>query len=256
MVYQVVVWILKGVIRLMGWKMVVAGAERIPARGGAILASNHVSYLDPVLLGYAADMRGRQVRFLAKRELFDVPGFGWVLGWAKQVRVDRHGGAAMSVDAAVDALAHGEVIAIFPEATISPALVPDRGKSGAARIAIASGAPLIPMALWGGQRIATKGRPRTFRRDVVLAVRVGDPVRCTSEDDPSDVTQRLMAALRDLVDQAARTYPDQPVGEGDDWWVPHYLGGSAPTLEEATELMREDAEQKHARRAARERGGG
>ena len=133
--------------------------EHIPASGPVILASNHVSYLDPLTLAYVADQRGRRVRFLAKAELFDKPGLGALLRAAHQIPVQRGRATPRTRStAAVDALGRGECVAVFPEGTISADLEPMRGKSGTARLAKAAGVAVDPVGLWGTHRILTKGR--------------------------------------------------------------------------------------------------
>ena len=123
----------------------VDGAHLIPVHGPVILASNHVSYLDPLALGYLADRRHRRVRFLAKRELFDKHVMGAVLRQAHQIPVARDTAeAAGSLDAAVAALAAGECVCVFPEGTISLDLEPMAGKTGTARLAAATAVPHEP----------------------------------------------------------------------------------------------------------------
>ncbi len=129
-----------------------------------ILASNHVSYLDPFVLGALADRRHRRVRFLAKRELFDRRATGTVLRAAHQIPVTRDSvDASGSLDAAVAALTAGECVCVFPEGTISLDLEPMPGKTGTARLAAASGVPVTPVGLWGAQRILFKGRKPRWR---------------------------------------------------------------------------------------------
>jgi 1-acyl-sn-glycerol-3-phosphate acyltransferase len=247
-VYRPIVLTGKALFALMRWRVLVTGADLLPRSGPAVIACNHVSYLDPLLIGFAAEQRGRVPRFLAKRELFEVPVWGLMLRQMRHVPVDRAKGAGASVASAVAALSAGEIVTVFPEGTISQALVPKQGKTGAARMAMAAGVPLLPAALWGAQRIATKGRPREFRRGVTFAVRFGAPVGYDAGEDPGVVTERLMDTLTELVDQAARTYPQRPSGPDDRWWIPHHLGGTAPTIEEAAEIMRREADERHARR--------
>lgn len=253
-VYRAVAAIVKGVLSLMRWRLSVAGASRIPADGAAVLACNHVSYLDPVMLGCAADRRGRAVRFLAKEELFSKPGFGWLLRTVRQIPVDRYGHPEHVLGPAVSALREGHLVGMFPESTISVSFVPGNGKTGAARIAMDAGVPLVPVALWGGQRISTKNRRLNLQRGVALTVRVGEPVPYEEDEDPKVVTKRLMAALSELVDEESRSYPQAPAGPDDRWWVPHHLGGTAPTVSEASEARRrQDATRRRGR--ARRRSG-
>ncbi len=143
----------------LGIRWTIEGAQLIPVRGPVILASNHVSYLDPLVLAYLADRRHRRVRFLAKAELFEKPVLGPLLKSAGQIPVRRGTtDAASSLEAAVDALRRGECVTVFPEGTISLDLDPMVGKSGTARLAQESGVPVTPVGLWGVHRIMFKGR--------------------------------------------------------------------------------------------------
>jgi 1-acyl-sn-glycerol-3-phosphate acyltransferase len=196
------------------------GAHRIPTYGPVILASNHVSYLDPLVLAYVADRRHRRVRFLAKAELFDKRGLGWALRRIRQIPVQRNtADAASSLDAAVAALEAGECVAVFPEGTISLDLEPMPAKTGVARLAALTGVPVTPVGLWGAQRILFKGRKPRWQRGVAEAVVVGDPVRVTSADEVYDATDRVMDAIVRCVARARALYPQQPAPGDDAWWV-------------------------------------
>ena len=195
------------------------GAHRIPAHGPAILASNHVSYLDPFVLAYLADRRHRRVRFLAKAELFDRPGLGFLLRQLHQIPVRRNTtAAAESLDAAVAALRAGECVAVFPEGTISLDLEPMAGRTGTARLAAASGVPVTPVGLWGAQRIHFKGRKPSWRVGVAETVVVGDRVRVAPDEDVYDATDRVMEAVAACVARARSLYPQHPDGADDGWW--------------------------------------
>lgn len=238
----------------MGWQRSVTGAEHIPASGPAVVASNHIGYLDPLFLGWVIEQRGRVPRYLAKRELFDNPVLAPLLRSLRQVPVDRAGNRGLSIQQGVRLLGDGEVLVVFPEATISTSFVPaEDPKTGAARLALASGAPLIPVGLWGTQRLLTKHRPRNLQRGVALVARVGAPVPYSADEDPEVVTARLWARVRELVDVAQRTYPQQPDGPDDRWWLPRHLGGTAPSVAEATALRRREEAQRRARREQGER---
>jgi 1-acyl-sn-glycerol-3-phosphate acyltransferase len=220
------------------------GTEHVPTSGGALMAFNHVSYIDFVLGGLAAQDSKRLVRFMAKREVFDHRIGGPVMRSMHHISVDRADGGA-SLDEAMRYLKDGEVVGIFPEATISRSFEVKELKSGATRIAAQAGVPLIPVALWGTQRLMTKDHPRDFSRGKTIGIRVGEPMFPTGAD-PVAETAELAKRLQSLVDDAIDAYPEseQPPGS---WWLPASRGGSAPTPERAAEL---DAEEK-ARRAAR-----
>ncbi|MGH8900608.1 MAG: lysophospholipid acyltransferase family protein [Egibacteraceae bacterium] len=248
LVYPPVIGMVVTMFKVMGWLVSVEGAERIPAEGPGVVATNHVSYLDFTFVGYGARRNGRLTRFLAKKEIFDHRVAGPLMRGMRHIPVDRFGRPADALEAAIAALGSGELIGMFPEATISRSFVPMSGKNGAACMALAVGAPLIPGAVWGGQRLMTKGLPRNLQRGVPISVLFGEPVPYKPDEDPAEVTRRLMVRITELVDRAAATYPDQPAGDHDRWWLPAHLGGTAPTVAEARELARREAA---ARRALR-----
>ena len=167
-----------------GLRWTFEGAHRVPTFGPVILASNHISYLDPLVLAYLADRRHRKVRFLAKAELFEKTGLGWGLRQMKQIPVERNSEhAATSLDAGVEALRAGECVVVFPEGTISPDLEPMAARTGTARLAASSGVPVTPVGLWGAHRILFKGRKPKWRRGVAETVVVGDPVPVAADED-------------------------------------------------------------------------
>jgi 1-acyl-sn-glycerol-3-phosphate acyltransferase len=226
------------------------GTDRIPRTGGAVLVSNHVSYLDFIFAGLAAHPAGRLVRFMAKKEVFGNPVSGPLMRGMHHIPVDRAAGAA-SYDAAVRALRGGEIVGVFAEATISRSFTVKDIKTGAARMAAAADVPMIPVALWGPQRMWTKGRPRRLlQRGVPITILVGEPMRPGHDDDVEKVTAELRERMAALLEQAQREYPVNPTA-ADSWWQPAYLGGSAPTPEEAAELDRRESAERRAARAGR-----
>lgn len=243
-VYATVIGAARGLIGAMGWKVLVYGEEHVPASGPAVIATNHIGYLDFVFAGYAARAQGRRVRFLAKKEVFDKGGVGWLMRRMKHVPVDRFGAPNDSLDTAVEALRRGEVIGMFPEATISPSFIPRPGKNGSVRMAQQAGAPLVPAAVWGTHRLLTKWRPKNFQRGVAIVVNVGAPLALDPEEDPNAATERLMARIGELLAEAQDRYPQKPADDGDRWWMPAHLGGSAPTYDEAERRLTEERETK------------
>jgi len=203
-----------------GMRWTIEGAHLVPVRGPVILASNHVSYLDPLLLAYLADRSHRKARFLAKRELFDKRVFGWLIRQIRQIPVARNtADASASLDAAVDALRVGECVCVFPEGTISLDLEPMAGKTGTARLAAASGVPVTPVGLWGAQRILFKGRKPHWRWGIAESVVVGAPVRVGPDDEVYEATDRIMEAIAASVRRARAIYPQRPAAGDDGWWV-------------------------------------
>ena len=224
-------------------------AHHIPRTGPAILASNHVGYLDFAFVMLAPPRPRRQIAFLARHDLFEHPVAGPLLTRLDQIPVDVHGDPTAALAAAADRLRGGDLIALHPEGTISPSFVPRQGRTGAVRLARETGAPIIPVAVWGGQRLLTKWRPRSLERGVVVTARYGAPYHPGSGSLVEE-TAELMARIEALLETSWRRYPQRPGSPGDDWWVPAHLGGSAPTPEQAEARLREQAEQRRARRAA------
>lgn len=182
----------------------IEGVEHLPRQGGAIVASNHVSVLDPLAIGYGLDKVGRRPRFLAKRELFKNSLSRWYFRAIGQIEVRR--GTAQAADSLVHAeraLKDGEIVVIFPEGKVSTdpsvALLPP--KSGVARLALSTGVQVIPCATWGGQWFRPKGKPVSsggFRKEVF--VRFGPPVQLASSAGASDaeVKEAAQAIMGDV----------------------------------------------------------
>lgn len=225
--------------KVMGYDVRVSGEENIPATGGGVLATNHIGYMDFVFTGYAAHLRKRKTRFLAKREIWQNKPAAFIMNRAKHIPVDRSEDPYKAFASAIEALQRGELIGMFPEATISPSFIPRPGKTGAARMAQAACVPLIPGAVWGSQRILTKWRPKNVKqRKIAIVVKIGEPIPVAPDDDPQVVTKTLMAHIAELLEEAQREYPQVPEDENDRWWLPAHLGGTAPTYEEAEEQLK------------------
>jgi 1-acyl-sn-glycerol-3-phosphate acyltransferase len=236
LVYPPVIGAVLTTFRVLDLKVQVEGAERIPREGGAVLASNHISYLDFIFAGLAARPAKRRVRFMAKKEVFDNKISGPLMRGMRHIPVDRSAGLS-SYRQALEYLKSGEVVGVFAEATISRSFTVKELKNGAVRMAQASDVPLIPVALWGTQRLWTKGRPRRlWQRHVPITVLVGEPIYPKKGMSATDLTEQLRASLTALLDEAQAKYPGKPAGAEDSWWLPAHLGGSAPTPDEAVEL--------------------
>lgn len=214
--YSLVVWTIRPLFRLLfRWRM--TGLERIPRRGAAIFACNHISYMDPLAQGYAlVQRRIDHIRYFAKAELWKNPLLRLILRSAKQIPVERGSGEAGPVDGALQALARGDGVVIYPEATITtnPDLSPMRGKTGVARVAIASEAPVVPVAVWGSHWVSPKGRVRKRRLLRTVFVAIGEPMSFAGmrgrEEDPQtlrEVTDRIMSELERLVRELQKDYP-------------------------------------------------
>jgi 1-acyl-sn-glycerol-3-phosphate acyltransferase len=229
--YRFVIRMCLIVFRLFGFRFDVRGSEHVPTTGGAIICSNHVSYFDFTFLGLGALPQHRLVRFMAKSAVFDHWFAGRFMRAMQHIPVDRRAGAA-AFEAAVRALKDGEVVGVFPEATISPSFTVKDLKAGAARMAVQSGVPIIPAAVWGGHRVATKGKV-DLRRGVAVTVILGEPIVAGPGEKAQSMLRRTRAAMESLLDEAQRSYPQQPAGPEDRWWLPAHLGGTAPTPEVA-----------------------
>jgi 1-acyl-sn-glycerol-3-phosphate acyltransferase len=236
LVYPPVTVLARGVFAALGLKFTFEGLDHIPAGGGVVLSSNHVSYLDFAFLGFGTFKRGRLARFMAKEAVFRHPVSGPLMRGMHHIPVNRAAGSQAFRDG-VAALRAGEILGVFPEATISRSFMLKELKPGAARMAQATGTPILPAAVWGGQRIYTKGHPKDFTgRGKTIAVAYGEPIYPEKGDRPNDVMAELERRMRELLDQLQQTYPDRPVSPEDSWWLPAALGGTAPSPEEAAAM--------------------
>src|SRR4051794_14103092 len=241
--YRFVIRLALIVFRLFGFRFDVRGSEHVPTAGGAIICSNHVSYFDFTFLGLGALPRHRLVRFMAKAAVFGHWFAGPFMRAMQHIPVDRKAGAA-AFESAVRALKDGQVVGVFPEATISRSFTVKDLKAGAARMAIDAGVPIIPAAVWGGQRLATKGHSVQWRRGVPVTVILGEPLVPETGEKAQQLLRRTRAAMEALLDEAQRSYPDVPAGDDDRWWQPVHLGGTAPRPDEIAALDAVEAEGK------------
>jgi putative phosphoserine phosphatase/1-acylglycerol-3-phosphate O-acyltransferase len=189
----------------------VRGVDHIPRSGPVLVASNHRSYFDVAALGLVAARLGRPVRFMAKQELFDAPVVGPLARALGGIPVERGSRSAAPMRAATAALRAGEVVIVLPQGTIprgdaffDPVL---HGRTGAARLAAETGAPLIPVGLWGTERVWPRSAKVPNMTALVhpprVTVDVGAPVTLLGEDAVADTTT-LMAAIADLLPAEAR----------------------------------------------------
>ncbi len=210
----------KGILKpwLSTWfRWTIEGDERIPRHGGAILAFNHIAFLDPFAAAYVVDNAGRRPRFLAKSELFADKRIAWILAGAKQIEVRRGSkDAPMALDHAFEALEQGEIVVVFPEGTITddPDLRPMQAKTGAARLALGSQVPLIPCALWGTANVWPKDYAKHWwppKQDIL--VRIGEPMPVSGDPGSPDawrrVSDELMERIAVLVASLRPVVPDQ-----------------------------------------------
>lgn len=218
--YGLVVVVAKPLLRLFTkreWR----GIDNVPAEGGIIVAANHVSELDPFAVGEFLLDHGRPPRFLAKAELFRKAPVKWVLVGAQQIPVSRNSvDASLALEPAVEALRRGECVLIYPEgsATRDPQLWPMKARTGVARLALLSGAPVIPVAQWGPEQVLPykARRPRLLPRHrfqvvagppVDLSAFVGKPL--TAELLRAATDTIMWRVTKQLADLRGETPPDR-----------------------------------------------
>lgn len=207
------------------------GTDRIPEAGGALLCANHRSYFDPMALAVTVARRGRPVRGLGKKEVFDAPLVGPLARAMGGIRVDRGTGSDAPLEAAAQALRAGELVAMMPQGTIprGPAFFDPvlRGRWGAARLAGATGAGVVPIGLWGTEQVWPRSARFPDVANIVdpptVQVRVGDPVTVGGEDPDAD-TRRIMAAIADLLPEEARVRREPTAAELALTYPPGYAG--------------------------------
>ena len=217
----------RAAVRATGTRITYLGLEHIPATGAAVVAINHTGYVDFLPAALAAMYRKRRMRFMIKAEMQDVKIVNFLISRSGTIPVDRQaGGDAFPV--AVQRLRAGELVGVYPEATISRSFELKEFKSGAARMAWEAQVPIVPLIVWGVHRIWTKDHPKDLgRRHIPVTVRVGAPLSAGADVESSMAA--LRAAMQTLLHETQQDYP-HPAGA---YWVPRRLGGAAPTPEEA-----------------------
>jgi 1-acyl-sn-glycerol-3-phosphate acyltransferase len=218
---------------LARWRIRVEGVENVPQQGGAIIAFNHHSYADAVMLAWGVVLKVRRpLRYLAKREACEGRWIGWVTRWISVIPVDRGspGARAQALAGAQVAVAEGDLVAIAPEQTISDSLDLLPFRHGPARVAIATGAPIVPCIGWGSQRFVGPQRRLGRVFGLPVTVRFAEPIHPEPGEDAAALTQRLRDRIASELADVQRQYPDGlPAGAH---WVPARLGGSAPRHED------------------------
>lgn len=242
--YRSIVFTARGLFKGLALDIDVVGAENIPLQGGALLAINHTSYLDFALGGIPADMRGRRlVRFMAKDSIFRHKIIGPLMRGMKHIPVNREAGSQAFRDA-VNALKAGEIVGVFPEATMSRSLDIKELKSGSIRMAKVANVPVIPMIIFGGHRIRSYG-VSDFSRGKQVCITVGEPLVFDPNMDADQANELLSDTLKELLAQTIERYRDKPDGAA---WIPARFGGGAPTLAEAEVIENEVRAQKLAKK--------
>jgi len=233
--------------KVIGTKITYQGLENIPERGGAVIAINHTSYIDWAPAALAAYQRHRRMRFMIKAEMQDVKVINFLIKHSGTIPVDRRAGAG-AYAVAVERLRAGEIVGVYPEATISRSFELKEFKTGAARMARDADVPIIPLIVWGVHRRWTKDHPKDLRRKskIPVTVAVGAPLHASATMDETSAAMR--DAMTALLHKVQLEYP-HPEGA---YWVPRRLGGSAPTLAEAKALDEAELAERARRRAERE----
>lgn len=246
--YDTVIAIARSMWAAQGLKFTVTGAENVPESGGAVIAINHTGYLDFTYAGLPAFLHGkRKVRFMAKKEVFDSKTSGPIMRALKHIPVDR-GAGAESYRAAVEYLQRGELVGVYPEATISRSFEIKDFKTGAARMALEANVPIVPTVIWGAQRVWTKGHPKRMgRSNTPISIGVAPPI--TPTGTPEELTATLHQVMTATLHEIQDAYGPHPAGE---FWVPARLGGGAPTLDEANAMDAEESAEKARKRAERD----
>lgn len=241
-VYRPVIGFARTLFFGMGLKFRMVGREHVPRQGGAVLAINHTGYLDFAFAGLALRRERRLARFMAKQSVFQHGVTGPLMRGMKHIPVDRRAGLG-SLQTAVEALRAGEIVGVFPEATMSLSFELKEFKSGAARMAQEAGVPILPCTLWGSQRVWTKHVPKQLgRKKIPLFITIGEPIHVGPDDDVTEVTARLREVMQAQLDEQQEAYPT--LTGADLRFLPARLGGTAPTMAEAR------AKEDHDRRRA------
>jgi 1-acyl-sn-glycerol-3-phosphate acyltransferase len=248
-IYSMAITAGRTVFGLLRLRPRVTGLSNLPDAGGAILAITHFGYADFALVEWMMWRKNRRhIRFMAKKGAFDKPLVGALLRGMRHINVDMTAGAQAYADA-VRALNLGELVGVFPEGGVNASFTVRELKTGAARMAQEANVPIVPVAVWGGHRLLTKGHKPSLNEayGAPVGFAVGAPIHVATEDDPQAVTLALHGTLQGLVDGLQARYPVPGAGC---WWQPAHLGGTAPTPEAAAATEAERQARKAAARAS------
>jgi len=232
-------------VRATGTRITFQGLDNLPLSGGAVVAINHTGYVDFLPAALAAMNRKRRMRFMIKAEMNEVKPVSWLIRHTGTIPVDRRAGAG-AFAAAVESLRRGEIVGVYPEATISRSFELKEFKTGAVRMALEAHVPIVPMIVWGAQRMWTKDHPRALGRNKFpITVSIGEPI------PPDGTIEELLTTMRSemtrLLHTVQTTYP-RPQGA---FWLPQHLGGTAPTPAEARSLEAAELAERARRQADR-----
>ena len=233
-------------VAVSGSRTTYLGLENILDHGGAVVAINHTSYIDWAPAALAAYKRHRRLRFMIKEEMTQVKIVSFLIKHTGTIPVDRRAGAG-AYAVAVERLRGGELVAVYPEATISRSFELKEFKTGAARMSHEAQVPIIPLIVWGAHRRWTKDHPRKLgRAKIPMTVMVGAPLQPAETIEQTDAVMR--ESMTSLLHDVQKSY-EHPEGA---YWVPRRMGGSAPTLAEAKVLDEVELAERARKRAERE----
>jgi 1-acyl-sn-glycerol-3-phosphate acyltransferase len=192
----------RATFRLRTW-----GLENVPSSGGAVLASNHVSVLDPITVAVAVTQRGRSIRYLALAEVFEIPVIGWAIRRVGQIPVRRGAGEWRTIEEAAAAVRGGSLVGVSAEGTVGDGRAMLPVQKGTARIALAAGSTVIPVGLWGTQERWPKtgptfGLPLRPRLSVVFGPPIGSEGDPRSRQDVRALTDRIADGIATAVSKA------------------------------------------------------
>ena len=205
MFYRCMKSLVRGFFRLF-FRWEVYGSHHLPSTGGVVLASNHISYLDPPLMGCAVE---RPVHFMAKKELFDIPVLGWLIRHLNAFPVQRGVADRKAIRQAMKWLRSGEVVGIFPEGTRGSGKALLEAQPGSVLLALKAGVPIVPMAIMGAEKVMPAGK--RLPRPVKIRVVIGEPIdfptdgRAPSREVLEEYSQLVMERIDELRSQAVPT---------------------------------------------------
>jgi 1-acyl-sn-glycerol-3-phosphate acyltransferase len=247
MLYRFAMLVCRALFSFLRVRRTVTGVEHIPDDGGAVIAMTHFGYLEFALIAYTIWRHDRRrVRFLATSSAFRNPIVGGLLLRLGQIPVDRRAGGA-AYAAAVAALQSGSLVGVFPEAGVDASFTVRALKTGAVRLASEGGVPLIPVGLWGGQRLMTREHKVRFSERFGIPVHIAFGPELSLNGERHVVSANLRTSMQQLVASLQAAYPDDGTGQ---WWQPQHLGGTAPTPDEAIALDAAVVARRAARREA------
>ncbi len=233
--YRATVGLGRVLFRALDLELHVEGAEHLPRTGPAVVAANHIGYLDFMTIAAAGRERDRFLRFLTRHDVWDAPVARRAMTGMRHVPVDRSAPAAAYLHAR-RLLREGESVALFPEAGISHSLTIRSLMPGAVRLAQETGAPLVPVVQWGTQRIWSVGRRPTPRRGHRVDLRLGPPLHVAPDADPRAGTAELGAVLAGMLEELQHHPHHVPAPGERAPWYPAHLGGHAPDRTAAAPL--------------------